>query len=192
MSDFVSIARIVKARGVRGEVAAQLLTDFPERFRGMTSIRISGPQGVFEEILDRHWFHKNRVILKFQGRDTPEAVLPLIQGELQIPEEERYPLPEGSFYHSDLVGCRVLEGKKNLGTVSDVLEIGAGISNLIVRNESGQEWMLPLVGAFIEEIDVAGQVVQASPPPELLDLAVENKPGKKKLRARRRRLGKTE
>ena len=73
MSAFVSIARIVKVRGLKGELAAELLTDFPERFEGLEQVRVEGSAGISQEVLESYRFHQGRVLLKFQGRDTPEA-----------------------------------------------------------------------------------------------------------------------
>ncbi len=175
MSAFVSIARIVKVRGLKGELAAELLTDFPERFEGLEQVRVEGSGGASQEILESFRFHKGRVLLKFQGRDTPEAARPLLWAEVQVPEEQRYPLPADVFYHSDLIGCQVRNARLALGRVVDVLDTGAGSANLVIESppEQGrpaQQWMLPLVRAFIQDIDLEKKTIRAEPPPGLLEL----------------------
>lgn len=190
MSGFVSIARIVKVRGLKGEVAAELSTDFPERFEGLGQVRIEGPGGIFDERLESYRFHKGRVLLKFQGRDTPEAAQPLVWGEVQVPEEQRHPLPEGFVYQSDLIGCEVTDGARPLGRVVDILETGGGSVNLVVENSSAQEWMLPLVRAFVQDLDLENKTIRAQPPPELLNLTSPSgagQAGKRKVRRSRRK-----
>ncbi len=98
---FVSIARIVKPRGIRGEVVAELLTDFPDRFSTVRQVRIFQASQVYNEELEQHWFHSGRVVLKFKGRSSPEEVQELIGGDVQVPESERYSLPQVFYYLSD-------------------------------------------------------------------------------------------
>lgn len=185
MSEYVSIAQIVKARGVRGEAAAILLTDFPDRFDGLEKVHVEGPRGAFDEILEAYWFQKDRVILKFRGRNSPEEVQPLIWGYVQVPVEERVPPPEGWFYHSDLIGCRVDQEDRRLGEVIDVFTVGADVSNLVVENEAGKEWMIPLAGEFVRAIDLEAKRIQVSAPPELLEL--ETPAGRHKGKRKQRR-----
>ena len=69
--DDVVIARIVKARGIKGEVACDILTDFPERFQSLHPVTVSLPgNGRLRLTIQNNWFHKGRVILKFEGYDT--------------------------------------------------------------------------------------------------------------------------
>lgn len=182
----ISIARIVKTRGVRGEVAAALLTDFPDRFKELETVWMRDAGGhLFQERLEGCWFHQGRAILKFEGRDDPDAAAPLVGCELQIPDEERLPLPPERFYHSDLVGCRVVEEEDEIGTVSDVFTAGEDVANLVVR-EGGREWMLPLVREYVVAIDLASHLIRAKGVRELRGLAVEQGPGKRKRRRLKR------
>ncbi len=161
---FASIARIVKRRGVRGEVAAELLTDFPERFSSLNEIRISNEGREYWEEIEKHWFHKNRVILKFRGRDRPEDIEELIGGELQIPDDQRVSLPKGSYYLSDLIGCRILESGELMGSVTGILETGAAGFNLVVTKPDGGEFMVPMVRELVLDIDVSEKEIQVDLP----------------------------
>ena len=84
MTEFIAIALIVKARGIRGEVSAELLTDFPERFSSTNDVRVALPGAEYQEFIESARFHKGRVLLKFRGRERPEQVRELIGGEVQI------------------------------------------------------------------------------------------------------------
>ena len=164
MAHFASIARIIRRRGVRGQVAAQLLTDFPDRFSSLRRVRIFNKEKEYWEEIEEHWFHKGRIILKFQGRDRPEEVEELIGGEIQIFEDQRVSLPEGSYYHSDLIGCTILEGPESLGTVTSILETGSAGCNLVVITPESKEFQVPLVREFILSVDVKKKVIEVDLP----------------------------
>jgi len=168
LAQFSSIARIVKRRGVRGEVAAELLTDFPERFSSLDEVRIFNGEKEYWEEIEKHWFHKNRVILKFRGRDRPEEVEELIGGDVQVSEDQRVSLPQDNYFHSDLIGCKVLEDEEVLGRVTGILETGAAGCNLVVTRAEGREFMVPLVREFVLEVDVGQKVIQVNLPTGLV------------------------
>jgi len=168
LAQFSSIARIVKRRGVRGEVAAELLTDFPERFSSLDEVRIFNGEKEYWEEIEKYWFHKNRVILKFRGRDRPEEVEELIGGDVQVFENQRVSLPQDNYYHSDLIGCKVLEDEEVLGGVTGILETGAAGCNLVVTRADGGEFMVPLVRKFVLKVDVGKKVIQVNLPSGLL------------------------
>jgi 16S rRNA processing protein RimM len=168
LDEFASIARIVKRRGLRGEVAAELLTDFPERFSSLDEVRILNGEKEYWEEIEKHWFQKNRVILKFRGRDRPEEVAELIGGDVQVSQDQRVSLPQDSYYHSDLIGCQVMENEEVLGGVTGILETGAAGCNLVVTRADGEEFMVPLVRKFVLEVDVGKKVIQVNLPSGLV------------------------
>ncbi len=167
MDLFVSVAHIIKTRGVKGEVVADLLTDFPERFVSLRSVRILRGDQVFEETLDRYWFHLGRVILRFQGRETPETAAPLVGGYVQVREEERFVPPRNTYYHSDLIGCEIEEKGQILGVVTGIFEAGPDQANLVVQASSGSEVMIPLVKQFVKKVDIAGKIIRIKSLPGL-------------------------
>jgi 16S rRNA processing protein RimM len=173
LDQLVAIAKITKIHGIRGEVVAFLLTDFPERFRDLGKVYLKGADCTGWEEIERFRFHKNRVILKFRGRERPETVQDLVGCELQIPESERVELPEDTYFDSDLRGCAVLEGEVALGSVTDVFKAGQGTVNLVVTAEDGREFMVPLVKEFVLDISVRERVIRVKLPPGLVDLAVD-------------------
>ncbi len=164
MSQFIAIALIVKARGIRGEVAAEVLTDFPERFSSTTGVRVALPDVQYREVIESARFHKGRVLLKFRGRERPEQVRELIGGEVQIPLEERMPLPEGSFYESDLLGLRVEQKGRNLGVVLELFRTGSEGVNLVIRDGSDRELMIPLVRALVRDVDLDRGIIHVDLP----------------------------
>ncbi len=171
--DLVSVALIVKTRGVSGEVAADLLTDFPERFDGLKQlIAVTSSSERIALALKEHWLHGRRIVLKFAGYDSPEAAAALIGCELAVPEAECVELGEDEFYEWQLTGCRVETIERaEVGTVREVLHTGAA-PVLIIRDgdgTSGREHLVPLAGSICVEIDIERKLIRVDPPEGLLE-----------------------
>jgi 16S rRNA processing protein RimM len=171
LASFVTIARILKTRGIRGEVSSIPLTDFPERFASTRRVRVVCGSRESWELLERHWYQGKRLILKFEGRDRPEEVKELIGGEVQVPEGKRFPVPEETFYHSDLIGCRVWEGEQKIGVVIEIFETGAEGANLVIQADSGERLMLPLVRQYVQKVDIESRSVRVEIPEGLWEVA---------------------
>ena len=151
-------------------MAADLYTDFPERFADRTRLWLESPQGERRELeLEEFWPHKGRIVLKFRGIDSINAAEEFSAWEVQIPREQRAPLEPGSAYISDLVGCRVWVEGRDLGPIAEV-QFGAGSAPLLVVVEAGREFLLPWAEEFIEEIDLAARIVRLRVPAGLLEL----------------------
>ncbi len=121
-------------QGRRGEVLAELYTDFPERFAEREKLWCLAADGSRRELrLEEHWFHKGGVVLKFAGVDGISDAERLGGCEVQIPREERAELETGAAYVSEIVGSDVWinNGLRFLGRVSEV-RFGAGEAPLLV------------------------------------------------------------
>ena len=166
----VAVARVVKTRGVRGEVAAELLTDFPERFEGVEELIAVTPAGERRALkVEDSWLHGGRVVLKFEGYDTPETARELVGFELTVPESEAVELEEGEFFDWQLAGCLVeTVGGQRLGAVVDVLHYGAA-PLLVVRGDDGRDRLIPLAESICVEIDVGRKLIRVDPPEGLLE-----------------------
>jgi 16S rRNA processing protein RimM len=102
------------------------------------------------------WPHKGRFVLKLEGVDSIDEAERFRDLELRIPEEELARLPEGSYYHHQLVGLRVVDpAGAEWGEVRGLLETGAEAPVLVVRGEAG-ETLLPFAEAFVRRVDLAG------------------------------------
>jgi len=169
--ELVLVARVAKPRGVKGEVACELLTDFPERFEWVDELVAVFPGGRRERLtLEGHWLHGDRVILKFEGFDTPETAAALAGCELAVPESEAVELEEGEFYDWQLEGCRVeTVGGRDVGTVREVLHTGGEAPVLVIRDEAGRENLVPLAESICVEIDVAARLIRVDAPEGLLE-----------------------
>jgi 16S rRNA processing protein RimM len=104
--------------------------------------------------IERIWRHGGALIFKFVGVDSISAAEPLEGADVCIPKEERAVLPEGEFYHSDLIGCQVVDANTGrlIGVVSDWLEYG-GPPLLEVKGENGKEILIPFAKSICVKIE---------------------------------------
>ena len=174
-AEFVTIARVAKTQGRHGEVAATLLTDFPELFetrRKLFALGDSRKQSGSAERrpldLDEHWFHKGMVVLKFAGVDSISDAETLVGSEIQIPRSERAALGNDEFYVSDLAGCTVTDSGREIGRIKDV-QFGSGEAPLLVI-EGKKEYLVPFAAAYIEKIALEQKRLEMKLPEGLLEL----------------------
>ena len=167
---FIAIARIARTRGNRGEVLADLYTDFPDRFDALEEVWVEFPDGRNQPVaIENSWEHKGRRVLKFSGIDSIGSAEDYVGCWIVIPAEQAVKLPEGTYFDHDLVGCSVrdLEGN-NLGTVGEILRI-AGNNQLVVR-DSDREHLIPVVDSICVEIDIKRKRITVDLPEGLMDL----------------------
>jgi 16S rRNA processing protein RimM len=129
------------------------------------------PDGTKRELkVEDQWFHKNRVILKFEGFDTMTAARDLVGGCLIIGENDLSPLADGEFFEHQLIGSvAVDEQSKNLGQVTGLLRTG-GTDVLVVRHKDGRELLIPFADDICIDVDVTAKRITVKPPDGLLDL----------------------
>jgi len=169
-SDLVLIARAVRTHGLKGEVVAELLTDFPERFENLDEVVIVSPGGAQTTgSLEDFWFQKDRVVLKLSGYDDVDTAKQLIGHEFAVPESDRVQLERGEFYDWELEGCTVKVGDASIGQVRSVMKTG-GAEILVVADESGKETLVPFASDIVLEIDPEAKTILVDPPEGLLDL----------------------
>lgn len=160
---------MVKTQGRYGEVAAELHTDFPERFDKRGCFCALAQDGTRRELeLESSWPHKGHVVLKFAGVESISDAEVLVGCELQIPASERAKLEPGSAYVSDLVGCVVFNGDREIGTVRDV-QFGAGEAPLLLV-KGDTEFDIPFAEAFLKDVDVARKQIHMLLPEGMLEV----------------------
>jgi 16S rRNA processing protein RimM len=164
-ADLVLVGRVVKPQGRHGEVAVQAVSDRPDRFPTLRRAFVPGPGGEPRELrVERAWPHKGRFVLKLEGVDSISAAETLRGLELRIPDADLEALPEGSYYHHQLVGLRVVDvAGEEIGRVAEVVETAAEARVLVVRGDSG-ETLLPFAAAFVRAVDLEGGRIVATRP----------------------------
>ena len=169
MEDLVAIATIVRTRGLKGEVVADLLTDFPERFDGLETVTSVMPNGSRAELkIDDHWFQNGRVILRFAGFETIEKAEKLRGVEICVPETDAVDLEDDEFFDWQLEGCSVenIDGTP-IGIVKELLRTG-GTELLVVKGET-KDYLVPFAEAICVQVDIENKLIKVDPPVGLLE-----------------------
>ena len=169
---FISIARIIRSRGNRGEVAAEILTDFPERFEALKFKEVplrKEKAPPLHLVLESYWFHRNRIILRFKGVGSiPEAEV-LRDYEVQVPRDEAVSLRQGLYFHFDLLGCEVKDPNGvHYGEVTEVIEQGPGYLLNVKSRE--REILIPFAEEFLVRVDIEAKELVVNLPAGLADL----------------------
>jgi len=191
-SQWIVLAHILRPQGRRGEVLADLFTDFPERFARHPRVWLAA-QGFADRAGDAaeatpaevaaHWLpvgrNAGRIVLHFAGVDTIERAEQLAGKDVIVPLDERLPLDPGAAYISDLVGCTVYDREVAVGVVESVefaatadgsrrLEEAAPL--LALRSPEGVEILVPFASAFLVELDVAAKRIRMELPEGLAEI----------------------
>ncbi len=176
-AEFITLARVVKTQGRRGEVAGEIFSNRFDRFSVGMKLLALPRDGVERRELEVEdlWPHKGLLVLKFTGVDSISEAETLIGCELQVPRSQRSELETGWNYVSDLVGCAVLDQGREIGVVEEV-QFGAGEAPLlIVRDARARLLEVPfaeayLAGPFDESVDIKQKRVLTNLPEGLLEV----------------------
>jgi 16S rRNA processing protein RimM len=171
-SDFITLARVVKTQGRRGEVAAEILSDVPGRFAvgvKLLALPRDSSDARREVEVEDLWPHKGLLVLKFAGVDSISEAETLVGSELQVPQSHRSELETGWNYVSDLVGCIVLDGEREIGRIEDV-QFGAGEAPLLMVREGTRLVEIPFAEAYLDSVDVKRKRVRMKLPEGLLEV----------------------
>jgi 16S rRNA processing protein RimM len=175
----VTLARILRPWGRRGEVAAEILTDFPERLAEMPEVWLAGEHSAPRraKIISCH-MHLGQAIFHFEGVQTISEAEALRGLEVQVPLEERAPVALGRYYITDLIGCQVWEegAAAALGVVQNVQRAGEEKRGalpeawiLVVGCPAG-ELLIPLASEICTRIDIATRRIEVRLPEGLREL----------------------
>lgn len=165
------MARVRKTQGRRGEVAAEVLTNFPERLEKTERVRLvkSGELGTWRTI-ENVWFHKQFVILKFSGIETITEAETLVGSEVRLPRSEAVQLPGNYHYIFELVGCQLVDDRsgQHIGCVKEIIE--ASGNNVLAAETSQGELLIPFAEEICCSIDTHRREIRVRLPEGLREL----------------------
>jgi 16S rRNA processing protein RimM len=187
---WIVLAHLLRPQGRKGEVLAELFTDFPERFEGPKRVFLAAP-GFDGEANDARsaeveafWLpvgkNEGRIVLQFAGVDTISDAESIAGMDVLVPREERRPLDdESASYISELIGCTVYDGATPVGVVDDVqfamsadggrrLDDAAPL--LVVASAEGDEILIPFAKAFLVRVDTEAKRIEMMLPDGLVDI----------------------
>jgi 16S rRNA processing protein RimM len=168
LPETVSVGRVLRPHGVRGEVVVEALSDVPERFeKGSRLMASRGGGAPFPLVVAVGRVHKNGAVVRFEGVEDRDQAEELRGLDLEVSRSEVPAAPEGTYYQYELLGCLCRNDGEEIGRVVEVLEDGGGLL-LIVEGE-GRRVPVPFVKAFLREVDVASGLIDVSLPPGLLE-----------------------
>lgn len=184
------LAHLLRTQGRKGEILADLHTDFPERFTTRSGLILRRSSGSVEPAtVEEYWLptgrSAGRIVLKLRGIDSIEAAERLTASDLVVATEDRAPLEDADEqYIADLLDCTVTQGGQPLGVIGDVQfplnANGARLEDatplLVVREPTGGELLIPFVKEWIVSIDVAAKHLSMLLPEGLLDINSPSKP----------------
>jgi 16S rRNA processing protein RimM len=158
-SPYLVLGRTAKAWGLKGEVKVQPSADSIAIAAGSATVYLRGAGGdLTEYVVERVRPAGKAWILQFQGVGTIEQAERLVDRELLIPRSAAPTLPEGTYYHADLIGLKVVtEEGQELGRIAEILETGA--NDVYVVHGEGSEWLLPATREVVRRIDLAGEIM---------------------------------
>jgi 16S rRNA processing protein RimM len=194
-SSWIGLAHLLRPQGRKGELLAELLTDFPDRFEERKEVFLAAPgfEGEAEQARPAEvvafWLpvgkNEGRIVLQFAGVDSITQAEALAGLEVLVSNEERAPLDDDAVYISELVGCTVYDGAVAVGVIADVqfpatadgsrrLEDAAPL--LEVTSPEGNEILIPFAKAFVVGVDTKVKRVDMALPEGLLEVNQSSKP----------------
>ncbi len=173
MEGWITLARLSRPRGNRGELLAEPLGN-RKRSTGLREVWLFAdgrPEGEGRKVVvESAWWHQDRLILKFAGVDSISGAEALRGAAVCIPASELAELPPGQYYQDDLVGCEVVERStgQSLGRVLEWREFGG--PPLLVVGSPGAEILIPFAASICVAIEPGRRRIEVDLPEGLKDL----------------------
>jgi 16S rRNA processing protein RimM len=190
---WVAVAHILRPRGNKGEVAAELLTDFPQRLTELREAFLANDRDQAQprrQQIKSCWLsqnHRGQAVFHFEGCSSIGEAEKLRGLDVLLPIEQRVTLPAGQYFISDLIGCSVFECEREifsvasspcstapalLGSVKDVQFTGEGLAGtpLLVVDAREGELLIPLAEDICTRIDPPGRRIDVLLPEGLREL----------------------
>jgi len=186
---WVVLAHLLRPQGRKGEVLAELFTDFPERFEDQRRVFLAAPGFAGEEAEARSaevvafWLpvgkNEGRVVLQFAGIDTISEAESIAGQDVLVPREERLRLDDDSVYISELIGCTVFDGSLSVGVVDEVQfamtadggrKLDDAAPLLAVRSPEGDEILIPFAKAFLVAVNTEAKRIEMTLPEGLIEV----------------------
>ncbi|HVT57786.1 MAG TPA: ribosome maturation factor RimM [Thermoanaerobaculia bacterium] len=164
----ITVGRVLRPHGLRGEVAVEVLSDVPERLAAGSELllnRANEPAVTVTVVASRP--HRAGVLVRFDGIEDRDRAAALRGAWLEV-ERSRVPAPPaGTYYQYELVGCRCSGAGQELGRVVDLVEDGGGW--LLIVSDGQRQLPVPFVQRFLRAVDVAAGTIELELPPGLLE-----------------------
>lgn len=168
MADRVALGKVGKAHGISGAFRIWPYADDLERFADLKRVTITRGSKTLEAVVQSVRIAPGHVVMQTDVIHTPEDVQIWLGGDVEIDASERVQLPEGKFFHDEIIGLKVetVEGRR-VGMVIGVLDGTA--NDIYVCLDGEREYMIPAVDVFVKSIDIKSGKMIIDPIPGLID-----------------------
>ncbi|HZH93240.1 MAG TPA: ribosome maturation factor RimM [Tissierellaceae bacterium] len=159
--EYTVIGKLTGTHGIKGDLKVFPLTDSTERFFELEKAYVG--ENKIKVHVSGVKLHKGMVLLRFKGLEDINKVLDFKDEYLYVDEEDKVRLPENHYFISDLVGCRVYDKSETfIGELTDVIQNSAN-DVYVVTSDTGKEYLIPAVEAFIASVDVVEKIIIVDP-----------------------------
>lgn len=149
--DHVTVGRIIRVHGLNGQLRVRVMSDVPERFQPGQVVYIDDSRFTIRSF---GIFRGDEILLGLVGVDSRYAAQNFVNKWITVPQEAVPPLPEGEWFHFQLIGLRVITGQgEELGEITEILETGS--NDVYVVSGATGEILVPALSKVVREIDIA-------------------------------------
>lgn len=163
--DFICIGKTSGCSGLKGQLKVTPYTDFPERFLELKrvylfdekkSLFVLNNNDAFEFNVEKSDVIPSQITIKLEGVSSKEKAAKFVNLEILVPENERVKLPEGKFFHYEIIGFSVFNNDKLLGKLKSVENFGSD-DLMNVKDAKGKEILIPYRNEFVKNIDASNK-----------------------------------
>ena len=163
--DFIAIGQILAPWGIKGKLKVKVITDFPQRFAPSSTVYVNRQSMT----IDSTEWRKGKVIVKFDAINSIKAAQRLQGQPIEIHQSQLYSLPEGQYYHFQLIGLEVWTTQGELlGHITEILAAESN-DNYVVKGDEG-EILIPAIEDVVKSIDLNKGCIVVEAIPGLLSL----------------------
>jgi 16S rRNA processing protein RimM len=165
---YLAIGTLRRTHGIRGDLLLDVETDFPERLKPGTSIYVGDKKQSLK--ITRRRSHNDGLILGFEGLSTAEQAARYRAQTVYVPAEDRPPLPEGEYYHHQVLGLKVVnETGTVLGVITEIIETGANDVYVVTDPDSAREILIPAIKQVLLDVNLDAGTMLVHLLPGLVD-----------------------
>jgi 16S rRNA processing protein RimM len=166
--EYLVVGIIRHPHGLKGEMLMEVITDFPERLVPNSNVILEEGWRHVEVVVARPY--KQGLLVKLKGIDSPEEAGRYRGNKIYVKSSNRPPLPEGYYYHHQLIGLQVVNGQGEvIGCLKEILQTGAN-DVYAVATGKGTELLLPAIDSVILEIDLNLRRMRVQVPAGIRDI----------------------
>lgn len=158
MKDYLAIGQVLKPHGIKGGIKVRVLSDHPDRFHDEKHIYRMQNNEYVKVNIESVSGEGDSTILFLDGVNSREDVEAMRREFFYIKRSEAKPLPEGNYYISDLMGCKVVDtNEKELGKIVDIMQTGA--VDVYTVKKDGKELLFPALKRLLTKVDIENRLI---------------------------------